>query len=61
MIAIRDFDTKLILGPASYEIRDKWVRRRKGTKHLDHRLSGFNCKIEIVEIDDKAKSIKPYP
>lgn len=49
MHVLVDFDTKLVLGPASYEMRMKWENRIPGKQFLDYRIHGFNCRVFVEE------------
>lgn len=53
MMVIVDYDSKVVYGPASYEMRMRW-EKRNNAKYLDHFMFGYRCKIVLEDkIDEK--------
>ena len=52
MIVIVDYDSKVVYGPASYEMREKWEKRKPGEAYLNHFMFGYKCRIIVEDRKD---------
>lgn len=49
MMVLVDYNTKEELGPASYEMQERWNNRPSGTRFLEVFNSGFKRRVIIEE------------
>lgn len=54
MFVVVDYDTKIELFVASYEMREQWNKRPTGTRFLKIQLSGCNHRIIIKERSERS-------
>ena len=56
MFVIVDYNTGVELGPASYEMRDRWLARKPGQQYIEHTICCCKHRVILKEKNNGQKS-----